>query len=750
MIGLSGCVQQPAMNREHISIPSVRADELDHPKYKLATYYSSDAVVLQMHPPQYTLPIDISQIENFNTINALFSLNIEQKNLLSNNGFVVCPFSSNEDDIITLYTYLKKHNIPIFVTSDTLLHLYHIQFDQILKGIEEREFFYLLLNITKVLYDQSIADYETFTAADLKEAARRNSAFFAVALSLLQTPTETYNGSEDIPELHFTIPAYIQDLVKDELTFIQKHQGFMESPVFIYAEDYSQYVPRGHYTQSEKLKRYFTTMMWYGRISFLIKGGEPHGPDQNFLISAYDAKIQTLQACLIASALPSITLDGQPLQTFWDRLYAVTSFFVGVADDLTPYEYLDCIQQVFGSSFPTIHFTNDEKLLELKIKLAEQRSPKIYGGTGNSAVEIIPGKNIAIEDLNKVLDKTKGMRFMGQRFVPDSYIFQQLVFPAVGPFTGTGTPFTGGHNGRLFPRGLDVMAILGSRRAKDILINDQDTAYIGYYEQFNKLQENFSMFTITDWNKNLYFSWLYTLQSLLSEKTDVYPTFMTTDAWLDKQLQTCLASWTELRHDTILYAKQSYTPTTTSVDGGAHMFPVVGYVEPTPEFYTRLLALTRMTTNGLSTLGVLTETETVRLQNLANILIKLRAITIDELEGTMLTEDQYEFIRNFGDELKGVVLGVNDKGKETTLIADVHTDTNTGLILEEAVGYVDLIIVAYKLPDGRVLVGAGPVFSYYEFKQPMHNRLTNEAWIEILEQNQQPDRPTWIQSFYAE
>ncbi len=747
---LSGCFEQPRTHRTQISIPAVRADPAHNPKYGFSSYYASEALRINARTPCYSLPLDLLRIENFHIIDDTFHLTENQKNLLLVQGFVVRPHLFSEDDIVEPYAFLKEKNIPLFVTSDTLLHLYHIQFSQILKGIEEREFFNILLHITKALYDQSITDYETFTDVDLKEAARRNCAFFAVALTLLQTDTENYDGSEDITRISFTIPCYIQEVVTGEVSAIQKHEGFQESKLFIYREDYSQYTPRGHYTQSEKLKRYFKTMMWYGRLSFLIKGGDPYGPNADFLISAHDAKIQTIQACLITTALQMVELNGTPLQTYWSCMYTVTSFFVGVADDLTPYEYLTSIYDVFGSSFAAADFADDEKLFMLKLKLAEQRTPQIYGGTGNLMIDVVPGRRVTVEDLNKVLEKTKGMRFIGQRFIPDAYIFQQLVFPAVGVFTGKDDCFTGGSRGRLFPRGLDVMAVLGSNRAYEILSHDEDTSYVGYAAQFEKLKKNFSNLTVTQWNKNLYFSWLYTLQSLFIENAEVYPTFMTTDAWRDKQLQTSLASWTELRHDTIVYAKQSYTPKVTSVNGGTHTYPVVGYVEPVPELYTRLLALTRMTHTGLSELHMLNETEKIRLEKLEDILLKLQAITVDELEGKTLTDDQYEFIRNFGEELKGIVIGVNDKGKETTLIADVHTDTNTNHVLEEAVGYVDLIIVAYQLPDGRILAGVGPVLSYYEFKQPLYNRLTNEQWRDILEKNQQPERPPWILSFYSE
>ncbi len=80
-------------------------------------------------------------------------------------------------------------------------------------------------------------------------------------------------------------------------------------------------------------------------------------------------------------------------------------------------------------------------------------------------------------------------------------------------------------------------------------------------------------------------------------------------------------------------------------------------------------------------------------------------------------------------------------------MADVHTDQNSRQVLEEGVGYVRLIVVAYKVPDGRVLVGAGPVMSYYEFKQPMAERLTDEAWREMLGSDP-PENPEWVPKFH--
>jgi len=222
---------------------------------------------------------------------------------------------------------------------------------------------------------------------------------------------------------------------------------------------------------------------------------------------------------------------------------------------------------------------------------------------------------------------------------------------------------------------------------------------------------------------------------------------MQTESWQDKGLNTALASWAELRHDTILYAKQSYTPQLTSAPPPPK--PLVGYIEPVPEFYARMLDLTKMTRAGLSQLGALSQEENGRLLRLEAVLDMSLSIAINELEGKELTDDDYDFIRNFGSSLENIIVGVETEGKETTIVADVHTDTNLPAeVLEEGTGYIDLILVAYKVPDGRIIIGAGPTLSYYEFKQPINNRLTDEAWKQMLESSQIPPRPDWTSSFF--
>ena len=786
-----GCAtaQPPVPASSEFAIPSVAGGEISNPKLVIAGCYETEEISISPDALSYLLPLETKEMTNFSEIEAVFHLSENQKQLLGDNGFVVIPWHG--DDIVQPYKMLKEQGVPIFVTSDTLLHLYHIQFNEILKRLEEEEFFDELIDMSQAMMERAKQDYQSFADADLREAARRNVAYFAVALELLQTPTEGYDEEEirreieewnkeyprderefkPLKKVDFTVPNYVAEEVNEEIKSIEEHEGFKPSAIFnskgdcacgypcCYCEDYSQYVPRGHYTRSEALKRYFKAAMWYGRMAFLLKGGEEdecmqaEGP----LVSERDAKLATIQASLISAELPNVSLQAEPSNPvtcweIWNRIYSVTSFFVGIADDLTLYEYLDAMEKVFGTKFDASQLADEEKLLDLKAELAQMRNPEIYGGSG--VCVIYPP--VTKDKLYECLAKTKGMRFMGQRFVPDSYMFQNLVFPTVGMYVGDGEPFTVKMTvlgpQRCFPRGLDVMAVLGSQRAYDILRAEGDTEYQGedtsYDKQLSELKKEFSAFTEEDWNRNLYWGWLRALKPLLKDFGQGYPTFMQTEAWKDKELQTTLASWTELRHDTILYAKQSYTPAPTAMPPQPK--PVVGYVEPVPEFYGRMLALTTMTKEGLAQLGALSNEEESRLESLESVLERLIQISQDELKNKELSEDDYEFIRNFGGRLDATVASVEAEGKETTMVADVHTDASPPMeVLEEGVGYVDLALVAYKVPDGRIILGAGPTLSYYEFKQPISERLTDEQWKEMLELGQQPQPPDWISSFYA-
>ena len=701
------------------------------PQPSFLQHYSRVEINIEPNASGYSLPLNVGLISNWDEVDARLDLQVVEP-LIRDNGFAVIERElglrdPNRDDMVRPYEYLSGRDVPLFVSVDTWLHLYHIQFDETLREIEEKEFIGDLTALTEVFQADMANTLLTskFSDPDFYEAVRRNLAFVSVAYKLL------------VPDSN--IPPIVETEVTLELDKIAEHKGFAESDIFIYKEDYSQYVPRGHYTWSEALKRYFKAMMWYGRMGFLLKGSDNWGPDGEALVSVRNARIQTIQAVKLSEALRDAQVDARSGLDVWDRLYTVTAFYVGLADDLTPYDYLWALDRALN----LWNNPDDDLILAVKAELTALPSPKIYGGTGF----IVVPDPVTDESLNELLDKTKGLRFMGQRFVPDSYMFQRLVFPSVEDvfvMSGPDVPFTLGLNGdripsRCYPRGLDVMAILGSHTALKTLIDEGDTDYFNFWLRFGQLKSEFEDLSVLDWHANLYWGWLYALQALLPELPEGYPNFMRTDAWQRHQLHSALASWSQLRHDTILYAKQS----SGSGGGGRPREVPPGYIEPQAEFLTRLLELNRMTQAGLLDLNVLSPEANHRLSTLDELLVTALDITGKHLTNQPLSEEGKAFIKTLPDRLDRAVVGVGGAGLKTTMVADVHTHGVEEQVVEEATGKVDLIVVACPAADGSVFLAAGPVLSYYEFKHPMSDRLTDEAWRGMLDSDNAPDRPGW-------
>ncbi|MBC8373453.1 MAG: DUF3160 domain-containing protein, partial [Planctomycetes bacterium] len=165
-----------------------------------------------------------------------------------------------------------------------------------------------------------------------------------------------------------------------------------------------------------------------------------------------------------------------------------------------------------------------------------------------------------------------------------------------------------------------------------------------------------------------------------------------------------------------------------------------------------------------------------RLKALDTLIARLLDIAKKQLAHKELTVQDYAYIRNFGEALEKIRVKdpklqkamdearakkdwkryrelykemTGNKSMKTTIIADVHTDQNSKKCLEEGTGNVELTVVCYLQPDGRLVLGAGPTLSYHEFKHPMSDRLTDEKWREMLKSGKTPPRTEWIQTFSA-
>ncbi len=659
---------------------------------------------------------------DLSNVRVAFALSAAQRERLAQDGFVVSPGA--EKEFFTVYEKARYANVPIFVTSDSLLHVYHLLFDKVLRTAEVHYFIPLLRDLNAALLLRAEDEYEILQGTDWEDAARRTVAFVGVASRLLDANVQ--------------VPDYAAELVEAELALIEEAAGIQPSPLFPgleFGEDYTQYIPRGHYTRSEDLKAYFKSMMWYGRMTFRLTTSDPEV-----------GRAETRAALLLVHALRTADLAYLPAVEAWADLYNPTVFFVGRSDDLTVLQYGQVMDQVYGPHVTVATLADEAQLDRFLEEAAKLPPPRILG--------------MVIMDTDDVEETTKGLRFMGQRFVPDAYIFRQLIYRNVG------TP----EHRRGLPKGLDLLAAMGSERAYQLLDEMGEAAYENYPQQMAKVQDWVSGLSVEEWTETLYNSWLYSFQPLLEVPGAGYPAFMQTPTWVDKQLHTVLGSWAELKHDTILYAKQVYAEM-----GAGPMppepVPPRGYVEPVPLFYARLAALTAMTRQGLSSRELLHPQDGYSLQRLEELARAFQIMAEKELRGEPLTEEEYTAIRFYGGELEHLTMAAADNPEaeqggypsmdeepQAAVIADVATDPYPSdfpspVVLEEGVGRVDEIHVVVPVvgSDGTIFlqVAKGGVFSYYEFPWPADDRLTDEKWRQMLDEGQAPARPDWIDSFFV-
>ncbi len=617
----------------------------------------------------YTLEKDLSNVDNL----WQFYLDDKMTELLAKNGFVVREEAGRE--FFDLYERNRYNMIPNFVTVDSLMHTYHVYFAYLLKNIEKEYLTDQVRQLGIKMLEDSKEQYAQLKGSEWESAAVKNVAFFTVGAKLLDDTV--------------LVEDYVSDIVESELSRIETAQGIMISGITDDEEDYSQYKPRGYYEGDSDLEAYFKSMMWYGRMHF-------------------KQEIEDLDrsALLITKALDS---DGEAYE-LWQSVYSVTSFFAGASDDNGVCEYAPLIRAAYGEDAKITDFIgNGDAFLTYRTNTAALPVPQI------NSIPIKDGEENVIP----------GFRFMGQRFSIDAMVMQKLIYSNVQSNSAG--------EKRMLPDVLDVPAALGSDVALNLLKEAGVEDYPGYMENMEKLRAGINEAEDSFWDASLYASWIHTLRPLLEKKGEGYPMFMQNEEWAKKNLECFAGSYTELKHDTVLYSKQVMA----EMGGGMEEEPDDrGYVEPEPVVYERFASLAKQTAQGLKKYQMLSDADEDNLAKLEELALRLQTISNKELQNETLTDEEYDLIKTYGGNIEHFwydAMRANANSDTifseeypAALVVDIATDPN-GSVLEAATGDPSQIIVAVQV-DGKIKLASGSVYTFYQFEQPLNDRLTDTQW----------------------
>lgn len=648
-----------------------------------ASQASASSGVAQASVSDMPWAADLSNVANLD----YYYLTDAQRAVLAQTGFVQSLGSGFE--FFELYESNRYDLVPNFVTVDSMAHTYHLYFSYLLRNLERSVLEPRLADLASRMLAVSLQQLDDLVGTEWESPASVCVSFLAVAAELLDP---------SLAELA-QVPSSLKPTVDAEVSLVQDAPGIQPSPLFGGDEDYSQYAPRGYYAGDAALEAYFRAMMWLGRRNFKQSD-------------------ELLDRCAL---LLTLGLAGPDAETAaaWEAIYQVTSFFAGASDDNGYYEYLPLARQAYGEGVSASDLPGDTE--------GWQRFHELTAQAEAPQINSVPLKD-AGEDVDR-LAENKGFRFMGQRFSVDAAIFQNLIYSKVGERSDGAR--------RMLPDTLDVPAALGSENAHAVLESQGDTSYPGYEENLAELREAYADESAPLWQASLSARWLAMLRPLLAERGAGWPNAMQGDAWARRKLQTFAGSYAELKHDTVLYAKQAMA----EAGGG----PIEdrddrGYVEPEPEVLGRLAALVQATSEGLESFGMLGDEDAQNLEILRQLSEQLKAIAEKELREETPTDEEFDLIRTVGAQLEHFWETVHRQDTDyqyfmtlqfpAAIVTDVATDPN-GSVLEIGTGEISTLYVIVPVA-GQLRVCSGPVYSFYQFSQPLSERLTDQAWRAML------------------
>jgi hypothetical protein len=726
--------------------PAPRAKEAPRPKtWEFAAYeerllkhqnLTYDELLKQLHKPRKyveKLSFDPTRAEFFDEVSKKLALTPAEIEKFRKNGFVSLDLNAKHC-MVSAYFDIFTKDLPVLVTTDSMLHALHRSFDSILMELENHYFWSGLTGIVASGQEELKKAIKDNPPPALADNCKDVDLFLTVAEHLLQGAGARENGAG----LGDKLPVPSRTGVdREALDLLKKVENLAMSQTAIYGGsrkiDFTQFVPRGHYTRSENLKRYFRAMMWIGRADtgwFIL----PVDPGSGILC---DDRRELRNAMLLV-----YLLDRSGALPRLQQMDDAVNFLIGRSDNLSIFQLREMMRQEGITTLADIAAPGSVKRVQQALRTSKHRRPMIVSLVLHSDPGS-PGPQVPAP---------AQFQMFGQRFAMDSFVLSQVVFDRI--------VYQGRKMERRLPTGLDAMAALGNSEVLPLLRGELEKW--NYSANLLACREFVEGASPAFWKDNLYSIWLDSLRTFNTDRTGEhhFPQAMKTQAWQRKELQTQLASWAELRHDTILYVKQSYSAASCA-------YPA-GYVEPYPEFYARVKQFTDKAQELFADWKLRSNDQdpmpkhyVAFFKNFSEKMAKLEVLARKELKAEPFSKEETDFVK------KTLIAARNCDGTpifdgwyprlyydqmafntwEPT-IADVHTDPMTSRCLEVGTGDANYCVIAVDNEQQR-RVYVGPIYSYYEFSQPIGDRMTDEAWRARLATGRGPARPEWVAEFQA-
>lgn len=618
------------------------------------------------------------------------------------------------------------------VTPDLFLHAWHRYFSNALEHIEQIQLRPRLEDFLELSL-ASVRDLRAGAPESCHAGLDRIEAQLGCAWVLLGLTEKSANpGMEGVPEevneeirehmesarpktdprslterldaLCKELPDPVGAAVRAEVALVLAAKSAEPSPLFsIYGPppsraDYTQFIPRSHYTKNEKLRAWFRAMMFLGRNGLNLENEDKPGLSDSLLL------LQVL------AHQPKGEKEA-PL-TRWKEIMEITSFFAGPSDDL---------------DYPTLRNWVAAHLNRDTLSLADATNPQTLATLRKVMPDLRPAAIVSnIHDTeNSPAADPPSFRVFGQRFTFDSWILSELTrgSPAAAPTMPTASFVAAAFGDPLAGR-------LAAQYVRDNPVHEETLAL-----RLGRLGERLADLHDSAWFASMAAKQLHVMTRLAGEPSPSHPHYMRGPAYASRKLESMFGSWTELKHDTVLYAKQSYA------EMGEGGFPAdkkeppmpLAFVEPHLAFWSELERLSRFAADGFIRHKLLPDADEQfsRLHGFTRDVELCRTAANRIAAGQALTKKQNSYLWQldllYMDE-PFVDYGVPDPNRGmTALVTDVHTDAGNGQVLLEALDK-PVLMLALVSAGGTTRLTAGVAYRHLEFSASMDQRMTDETW----------------------